>query len=218
MIRGLPAAGVGGKNHGLGPDVHGFAALGMEAHRAGDAAAVGDDVGDDRAAETAHAESFAFLLEQAGLVHAAHAVGMIVIVAHVVERALRNEAQFAVGVARELVSEIFEVEEAVVGLREDVSEKFLIGQTVIIVDQILQQIVELHVGLLDDHVAAGEAAETAPVARTLVDHEHVAQKFLGPLGRPHAAEAAPDNKKIGGIAESLYSFHEMSPVISSRFH
>ena len=184
----------------------------MKAHRAGDAVAVGDDVGDHGAAEAAHAALFAFLLEQTGLFNAAHAVGMVIVVAHVIERALGNEAQFALVVAHELVAPVFKVHEALVGLGENLAENALIGQTVVVVHEVVEQVVEIHVGLLDDHVAAGKSAESAPVAGALVHHEHVVKKVLGPHGGPHAAEAAADDEKVGRVFVSSGFFHDILRV------
>ena len=54
--------------------------------------------------------------------------------------------------------QILKVHEPIIGLRQDLSEKFLIGKPVVIIHEIVEQIVQLHIGLLDDHVPTGKPA------------------------------------------------------------
>ena len=83
---------------------------------------------------------------------------MVVVIAHVIKGALGDEAQFSLVVADEFVPQILKVHEPIIGLRQDLSEKFLIGKPVVIIHEIVEQIVQLHIGLLDDHVPSGKPA------------------------------------------------------------
>ena len=184
----------------------------MEAHRPADPFAIGNHIGDDDSPQTAHAALFAFALEQTGLVDPAHAVGVVVVITHVIEGTLGNEAQFALVVAHELVAPVLKIHEAIVRLGENLAQKPLIGQPVIIIDEIVQQIVQIHVRLLDDHVPAGQTAKTAPVARPLVYNQHIIQKIPGAHGGPHAAETATDDKQIRRIFVASGFFHDFLPL------
>ena len=206
MVGGLPAARIGGEQDGAGLDEDGHPALAVEAHGPGHAFAVGDDVGDDRAPKPPHAPLFAFLLEQAGFFDAAHPVGVVVIIAHVIKGSLGDEAQFALIVADEFVPQILKIHEPVIGLCQNLPEKLLVGEAVVIIHEIVEQIVQLHIRLLDDHVPAGKPAQPAPVSGALVHDQHVAQKVPGAHGSPHPAETAADNQQVRRILIALF-FH-----------
>ena len=75
------------------------------------------------------------------------------------------------------MSPAFEILKARVGVAQDFGEYLLIGKAVVVVDEVGKQIVQFHVRLLHDHVAAGKTAQAAPVTRALVRHEDIAPAF-----------------------------------------
>ena len=58
--------------------------------------------------------------------------------------------------------QILKIHEPVIGLRQNLPEKLLVGEAVVIIHEIVEQIVQLHIGLLDDHVPAGKPPPPPP--------------------------------------------------------
>ena len=196
QIGAFPAAGVGGQDHGPGPDQHRRAALTMKARRTGHAIAVPDQAGDFHPAKTLYFQFLQAPVQNFGGVGSAFSIGMVEVVAHLFQTALGHGLQLAV-LAMEAVPHPFQIHEAVIGQVQNLFQHVLLAQAVVIVGKLIHQIGCLEFRLLDDHVAAGHAAQSSPVARPLVHHEDVPHMLAGLDGGPCAGEAPADHQNVG---------------------
>ena len=198
-IRHLEAARVGAENDGSGLDDAGQTAAGVEAGSADHAAGTLDELHYLNVGDAAHAAQGELIVQRVAGVGAALAVGVIQVIAHVLEAALHHGAQIPLFVAGEDVTPAFEIAEAVVGMFENLAHEGLIAEAVVVIDHFVEQVFHLEFRLHDDHVAAAHHAETAPVAGGLVHNEHVPGRGRRAERRPGTGKSAADDKNIRSI-------------------
>ena len=111
------------------------------------------------------------------------------------EVALGDGLELAVFVALEANAEAFVMFEALVGLGQDVLDKLLITQAVMVIDHIVEG--GFHGSVLHTlEVAAGGGTEPAPVRRAFVHEDHVLHMLTGADRRPESGKTAADDQDV----------------------